>query len=295
MLVLWKLRFDGTERTNPRGRCKSGECLQRRHHESLPNAAAARDAIASRIEILKQAIYAKEPFHVQLVKVQGSTYACGGGSGEEAQRGLDCQRGGGQGGPACAEPPATDGRAHGEDPHGHGHWHERRTVELWRMARCLWSGWQWDQPDGDVQARAVGERTALGMEVENLRGAVLGLQQGQVDVQAGMAALIGELRGMAAAVAGLQQAAVPATPVARSQCQQSPEPMSNQLEPVTPRGTSKMAAEQSPEHPIAKCQQIEDSKDELIAGGEDVAQQQQMPQLQQQGWHGRFRVFQSSG
>ena len=32
--------------------------------------AAARDAIASRIEILKQAIYAKEPFHVQLVKVQ---------------------------------------------------------------------------------------------------------------------------------------------------------------------------------------------------------------------------------
>ena len=60
-----------------------------------------------------------------------------------------------------------------------------------------------------MQARAVGERTALGIEVENLRGAVLGLQQGQVDVQAGMAALIGELRGMAAAVAGLQQAAVP--------------------------------------------------------------------------------------
>ena len=48
--------------------------------------------------------------------------------------------------------------------------------------------------------------------------------------------------------------------------------MSNQLEPVTPRGTSKKAAEQSPEHPTAKCQQIEDSEDELIAGGEDVAE-----------------------
>ena len=117
------------------------------------------------------------------------------------------------------------------------------------------------------------------MEVQNLRGAVLGLQQGQV----GMAALIGELRGMAAAVAGLQQAAVPATPVARSQCKQSPGPMSNQLELATPRGTSKRAAKQSPEHPVAKCQQIEDSEDELIAGGEDVAQQQQMQQLQQQG------------
>ena len=34
--------------------------------------AAARGAIASRSEILKQAIYAKEPFHVQLVKVQAA-------------------------------------------------------------------------------------------------------------------------------------------------------------------------------------------------------------------------------
>ena len=155
------------------------------------------------------------------------------------------------------------------------------------------SGWQWDQPDGDVQA--LGERTALGMEVENLRGAVLGLQLGQVDVQAGMAALNGELRGLTAAVAGLQQAAVPATPVARSQCKQSPGPMSNQLEPVTPRETSKRAAEQSLEHPVAKCQQIEDSEDELIAGGEDVAQQLQMQQLQQQRQHGRIRVCQFSG
>ena len=107
------------------------------------------------------------------------------------------------------------------------------------------------RPAEGVQARAGGERTALGMEVENLRGAAPGLQQGQVDVQAGMAALIGELRGMAAADAGLQQAAVPVTPVVRSQCKQSPGPMSNQLELVTPRGTSKRAAEQSPEHPGA--------------------------------------------
>ena len=131
--------------------------------------------------------------------------------------------------------------------------------------------------------------------MENLRGAVLGLQQEQVDVQAGMAALIGELRGMAAAVAGLQQAAVPVTPVARGQCKQSPGPMSDELELVTPRGTPKRAAEQSPEHPVAKWQQIEDSEDELIAGGEDVAQQQQMQQLQQQGWHGRIRAFRSTG
>ena len=146
----------------------------------------------------------------------------------------------------------------------------------WQDAGGSWSGWAVDQPDGDVQARVGGERTALGIEVENLRGAGLGLQQGQVDVQAGMAALIGELRGMAAGVAGLQQAAVPVTPVARGQCKQSPGPMSNQLELVTPRGTSERAAEQSPEHPVAKCQQIEDSEDELIAGGEDVAQQQQI-------------------
>ena len=38
MLVL---RFDGTERTNPRGRCKSGECLQRGHHS---DSAASRES-----------------------------------------------------------------------------------------------------------------------------------------------------------------------------------------------------------------------------------------------------------
>ena len=239
--------------------------------------AAARDAIASRIEILKQAIYAKEPFHVQLVKVQAAltraevaekkhsaVWTAREAADKADQHVLNLR----QRMAELTERIYTDtDTGMNEEPWSCGEWQD--------------AGWQWHQPDGDVQARAVGERTALGMEVENLRGAVLGLQQGQVDVQAGMAALIGELRGMAAAVAGLQQAAVPATPVARSQCKHSPGPMSNQLELVTPRGTSERAAEQSPEHPVAKCQQIED---ELIAGGEDVAQQQQqMQQLQQQG------------
>ena len=48
--------------------CKEGIAATLRHHESLLKSmnarapAAAREAIASRIEILKQAIYAKEPF-----------------------------------------------------------------------------------------------------------------------------------------------------------------------------------------------------------------------------------------
>ena len=149
MLVLWKLRFDGTERTNPRRRCKSGECLQRRHHS---DSAASRES-AEEHECWSSSSckrcdcqqnrdseagnLCEGTVSCPTREGAGSTYACG-GSGEEAQRGLDCQRGGGQGGPACAEPPATDGRAHGEDLHGHGHWHERRTVELWRMARCWW-------------------------------------------------------------------------------------------------------------------------------------------------------------
>ena len=247
----------------------------------------------SRIEILKQAIYAKEPFHVQLVRVQAAltraeevaekkhsaVWTAREAADKADQHVLNLR----QRMAELTERIYTDtDTGMNEEPWSCGEWQD---------AGGSWSGWQWDQPDGDVQARAVGERTALGMEVENLRGAVLGLQQGQVDVQAGMAALIGELRGMAAAVAGLQQAAVPATPVERSQCKQSPGPMSHQLEPVTPRGTSKRAAQRSPEHPFAKCQQIEDSEDELIAGGEDVVQQQQMQQLQQQVSMREFASF----
>ena len=58
---LGKLRFDGTERMNPRRHCKSGKCQQRghhsefAHHESLLKSinagapVAARDAISNRI------------------------------------------------------------------------------------------------------------------------------------------------------------------------------------------------------------------------------------------------------
>ena len=193
--------------------------------------AAARDAIASRIEFLKQAIYAKEPFHVQLGKVQAAltraeevtekkhsaVWTAREAADKADQHELNLR----QRMAELTERIYTDtDTGMNEEPWSCGEWQD---------AGGSWSGWQWDQPDADVQARAVGERTALGTEVENLRGAVLGLQQGQVDVQAGMAALIGELRGMAAAVAGLQQAAVPATPVARSQCKQSPGPKSNQF------------------------------------------------------------------
>ena len=180
---------------------------------------AARDAIASRIEILKQAICAKEPFHVQLVKVQAAltraeevaekkhsaVWTAREAADKADQHVLNLR----QRMAGLTERIYTDTDT--------GMNEELWSCREWQDAGGSWSGWQWDQPDGDVQARAVGERTALRMEVENLRGAVLGLQQVQVYVQAGMAALIGELRGMAAAVAGLQQAAVPASPVARSQ------------------------------------------------------------------------------
>ena len=187
--------------------CKEDITATLRHHESLLKSmnagapAAARDAIASRIEIVKQAIYAKEPFHVQLVKVQAvltraeevekkhsAVWTAREAADKADQHVLNLRQ-------RMAELTErfythTD-TGMNEEPWSCGEWQD---------AGGSWSGWQWDQPDGDVHPRAVGERTALGMEVENLRGAVLGLQQGQVDVQAGMAALIGELRGMAAAV-----------------------------------------------------------------------------------------------
>ena len=125
-----------------------------RHHQSLLKSmdagapAAARDAIASRIEILKQAIYAKEPFHVPLVKVQEALTRAEEVAEVKVQEALTRAE-------EVAEKKhsavwtareAADkldqhvlsGRAHGEDLHGDGHRHERRTVELWRMARCWW-------------------------------------------------------------------------------------------------------------------------------------------------------------
>ena len=124
------------------------------------------------------------------------------------------------------------------------------------------------------------------MEVENLRGAVFGLQQGLSDIQAGLAAMMGELRSMAAAVTGLQQASAStalATPVMQNTCKLSPGPLAIQSGLITPRASSKREAEQSPDHPGAEflAQEIEDSEDELIAGaGKDARQQQQQ---QQQG------------
>ena len=107
------------------------------------------------------------------------------------------------------------------------------------------------------------------MKVENLRGAVFGLQQGQSDVPAGFAAMMCKLRSMAAALTGLQQAAVsttPVPPVAQNTCKRSPGPLAIQSGLVAPRGSSKRRAEQSPDHRGANflAQEIEDSEDELI-------------------------------
>ena len=231
--------------TNPRGGCKLLESACKeditatlRHHESLLKSmnagapAAARDAIT--IEFLKQAIYAKEPFHVQLVqaaltraeevaeKKHSAVWTAREAADKADQHVLNLR----QRMAELTERIYTDTDiGMNEEPWSCGEWQD---------AGGSWSGWQWDQPDGDVQARAVGERTALGMEVENLRGAVLGLQQVQVDVQAGMRA-------------------------ARHGC-----------------GGRRFAAGCASD---ACGQQIKDSENELIAGGEDVAQQQQMQQV----------------
>ena len=93
--------------------------------------AAARDATATRIETLKQAACAKEPVHVQLVKVQAALTARGGVCGEEAQRGLGGQRSRRQGGSARAEPQDAHGGTHGEGLHGCGRAHDRRTGGRW--------------------------------------------------------------------------------------------------------------------------------------------------------------------
>ena len=179
-------------------------------------------------------------------------------------------RGRRQGGPARAEPQAahglakwiyTDADAHKvEEQWGFGEWHE---------AGGSWSGWQWDQPGDGLQTRHGGETAALEMEVGNLRGAVFGLQQGQSDVQAGLAAMMGKLRSMAAAVTGLQQAAVSATPVMQSTCEQSPEPLAIQSGLITPRVSSKRVADHSPDHPGFEV------PGPATAGTEEGVQQQQ--------------------
>ena len=164
--------------------CKEDITATLRHHESLLKSinagapATARDAIASRIEILKQAIYAKEPFHAQLVKVQAAltraeevaekkhsaVWTAREAADKADQHVLNLR----QRMAELTERIYTDtDTGMNEEPWSCGEWQDAGGSR---------SGWQWDQPDGDVKARAVGERTGLGMEVENLRGAVPGLQ-----------------------------------------------------------------------------------------------------------------------
>ena len=113
--------------------------------------AAARDAIASRIEIQKQAIYAKEPFHVQLVKVQAALTTAREAADKADQHVLNLR----QRMAELTERIYTDtDTGMNEEPWSCGEWQD---------AGGSWSGWQWDQ------ARAVGERTALGMEVEKVQ------------------------------------------------------------------------------------------------------------------------------
>ena len=282
--------------------CKEDITATLRHHEGLLKSmnagapAAARDAIASRIEILKQEICAKakEPFHVQLVKVQAALtraeevaekkHSAVWTAREEADKADQHVLNLRQRLAELTEKIHTDtDTGMNEEPWSCGEWHD---------AGGSWSVWQWNRPDGDVQARAVGERTALGMEVENLRGAVLGLQQEQVDVQAGMAALIHSCGGCGFAAGGCASDACGEKPV-------QPESCTN-VESIGAGDTKRdlqegCGAKSGASYCNSEDELIAGGEDELIAGGEDVAQQQQMQQLQQQGQLGRIRVFQSSG
>ena len=106
------------------------------------------------------------------------------------------------------------------------------------------------------------------------------MQKEQIDVQAGLSAMMSELRNMAVPVTGLQQAAASATPAVQIPCKQSPESLAKKSGLATPRGSSRRAADRCPDHPRAKYQQIEDSEDELIAGATKGVQQQQLQQQQ---------------
>ena len=118
--------------------------LTLRHHESLQKSmaagvpAAARDAIAVRIETPKQAVYAKEPGHVQLLKVQVAlgraedvaekkqvaVWAAREAADKAVERVVNLRQ-------RVAE-------GHGEDPHGRGRARDRGPVKLWRVARSWW-------------------------------------------------------------------------------------------------------------------------------------------------------------
>ena len=139
---------------------RTGITATLRHHESLLKSmnagapVAARDAIANRIEILKQAVYAKEPFPVQLVKVQAALaraeevaekkHRAVWTAKEVADKADQHVLNLGQRMAELTESYTDTDTGMNEDPWSCGEWQD---------AGGSWSSWQWDQPDGDVQAR----------------------------------------------------------------------------------------------------------------------------------------------
>ena len=176
--------------------------------------AAARDAMAARIESLCK----KEPVHVAKVqaaleraeevaeKKHNAVWTAREAADKEDQHVLNLR----QRVAELTERIYTDTDAHmAEDQ-----W------RFWRLARSWWflvwlavgSAW----PCCAEPALWRNGRHKYGLEnrrwhADQLSGAVLGMLQGQADLQGGHGT-----RGTAAAVTGLQQAAVPATPVERS-------------------------------------------------------------------------------
>ena len=149
----------------------------------------------------------------------------------------------------------TDADAHMADGQwGFGDWHE---------AGGSWSGWgsasRWCAgPAQNEHAlwRDGGPRHGSG---ESQASSVV-LQMGQINVQAGLSAMTSELRNMAVAVTGLQQAAASATPAVQIPCKHSPESLANQPGLATPRVSSRRVADRSPDHPGAKYQQIKTAR-----------------------------------
>ena len=136
VLALWKQRSRGTERTNPRRHRKYGECQQGRPHcDAAASREFARNAIATSIDLCKGTC--PSPTCEGPGGVDASGEVCG-RSTVRSGRPERPQRGRRQGGPTRAEPQAAHGGAHGEDLHGRGRAHGRRTVGKWRVARCWW-------------------------------------------------------------------------------------------------------------------------------------------------------------
>ena len=115
-----------------------------------------------------------------------------------------------------------------ENPHGRGRARGRRPVGLWRLARSWWflvwlavgSALRWCAGPAQYEHtlwRDGGPRLGSGES----QGSSVGLQKEQIDVQAGLSAMMSEFRNMAVPVTGLQQAAASATPAVQIPCKQS--------------------------------------------------------------------------